>query len=202
MADYKGRVKYDTVPGAYLEYYSVAPSEAFPSSVVNSWVHEKKYNDNPDNYPEGGGRPGGDAPIVFKKDGSSLGASLKVGDIVRVTLNDDGKIKYIERIFDFNESKDTVFASTGNSGTHILFANLEKVSGELFMFENPKTPGEYQIFNTLTRPSVVVMDLQSKEITLESNYSAVPSNSLGDKVKVLLRDYDGGTVMEYFVYKY
>lgn len=202
LADYKGKVKYDTVIGTYLDFYTVAPSDAFPSSVVNSWVHEKKYNDNPDNYPEGGGRPGGEAPIVFKKDGSALGSTLKKGDIVRVTLNDEGKVKYIERIFDFNESKETVFASTGNSGTHILFANLEKTSGELFMFENPKAPGEYQIFNTLTRPAVVVMDLQTGEVTLEKDYSMVPSNSVGDNVKVLLRDYDGGTVMEYFVYKY
>ncbi len=202
LADYKGKVKYDTVLGSYLEFYTVAPSDAFPSSVVNSWVHEKKYNDNPLLYPEGGGRPGGEAPIVFRKDGMSVGTTLKAGDIVRVTLNDEGKIKYLERIFDFNESKDTVFASTGNSGTHILFANLEKTSAGLFMYENPSVSGEYNIFNTLSRPATVVLDLQTGEVTLEKDYSMVPSNSVGDSVKVLLRDYDGGTVMEYFVYKY
>lgn len=187
LVNYAGKTTYETVTSEALSFYSIKASSE--SDVINSWIVGSGMRDD------------GEAVDVHKLDSDTLPAVLERGDLIRLTLNPDGDINYLERIFAFEPVKNTLIPFTGTSGTNIVFANLYKTSQGLFMYEVPGG-SNYEIFNTMDRAGVVVYDVQTGEATVVNDLSMVPCTSTGDNAKVLLRDYHNGRTREYFVYLY
>ncbi|MBE7054480.1 MAG: hypothetical protein E7392_00015 [Ruminococcaceae bacterium] len=188
LADHKGKVSYKTVSTDILSFYSV-------KSVNESWVLTG----------DGGGRSDTECVDVYRQDADNMANILKGGDVVRFTLDANQNINYIERIFTFNDLKNSVQQITGTSGTHMLFAHLERANADLFRYSYDNTAvnptAETFVFNPLTNEGVVVYDVKTKEVNVVDFYS-VPSNYTGENAKVFLRDYHEGRTMEYFVYQY
>lgn len=188
LADHTGKVTYKTVSTDFLSFYSV-------KSVSESWILTGN----------GGSRSDTECVDVYRQDADKLSNILKSGDIVRFTVDENQNINYIERIFIFNDLKDSVQQITGTSGTHMLFAHLERANADLFRYSYDNTAvnaaAETFVFNPLTNEGVVVYDVKNNEVNVVDFYS-VPSNYTGETAKVWLRDYHEGRTMEYFVYQY
>lgn len=183
LANQAGIKTYNTESTGALAAYSIRD--------INDWILTVS----------SGNRPNTETLDVYKIDEEKLASVLEKGDIVRISTGDSGNINYIERILKFGEVKDTYVPITGTSGTHMMFSKLLKTSNDLFKYENP-SGGAEEIFNTIGYTSVVVYDMENDEVTVVNGLSTLPNSSTGDTVKVWMRDYDGGGVQEFFVYKY
>ncbi|MBR1968994.1 MAG: hypothetical protein IKA17_01415 [Clostridia bacterium] len=183
LANQAGVKTYNTDSTESLAAYSIRD--------VNDWILTVN----------SGNRPNTEVLDLYKIDVENLASLLKKGDIVRFTTGDSGNINYIERILKFSEVKDTYVPMTGTSGTHMMFAKLLKTSKDLFKYENP-SGGAEEIFSTIGYESVVVYDMENETVSVVKGLSTLPNSSTGDTVKVWMRDYDGGGVQEFFVYKY
>lgn len=128
------------------------------------------------------------------------------GDIVRFRKNSLGNIVHLERIFDYSASRDGFVEIPTDKGSQVIgFANVENTNaagtviysyGDALANPDLKT----YLFKKKEKYKTVTVYYEENEKALQVNYEDLPSAMTGEKVKVFMRYYDKGDILDYIFY--
>lgn len=137
---------------------------------------------------------------VYQEDVSDFTSVIEKGDIIRFLTNTAGNITYIERMFDFSSHKDGIAENDVKSGQSYVFANLEKISGDNFLYRfdtSKRYISKRQSIHTI----VPLYHVSTGEVEMLP-FAEIPSAATGNEVKCFIRYYWYGQVKDHIFYLY
>ncbi len=148
---------------------------------------------------------GGENTQVMEYDIAEFTNVIGVGDVVRYRKNSLGVIDHLERVCDFSASKDTIVEIPKKGGQIMGYANVEKTTAEgTIMYSygsllsDPDTRS-YILKKKARFTTVPLFDEETGKTSLVS-YADLPSAVTGEKVRVFLRYYNYGDILDYIFY--